>query len=74
MYVDLRVEEDGQSGDWDEAKLQEVVEKKHGEANKKIPTTNIVSVPPHLFSLSLPLSFSPSLSLFFVFISMSPLM
>ncbi|KAK2722582.1 zinc finger CCCH domain-containing protein 15 homolog [Artemia franciscana] len=42
MYVDLRVEEDGQSGDWDEAKLQEVVEKKHGEANKKIPTTNII--------------------------------
>ena len=31
--------------DWDEAKLEEVVEKKHGESNKKkATTTNIVSL------------------------------
>lgn len=29
--------------DWDEAKLKEVVEQKHAEADKKIPKTNIVS-------------------------------
>ncbi|KAJ8019407.1 Zinc finger CCCH domain-containing protein 15 [Holothuria leucospilota] len=28
--------------DWDETKLKEVVEKKHGEADKKVPKTNIV--------------------------------
>lgn len=29
--------------DWDEEKLKEVVEQKHGEADKKVPKTNIVS-------------------------------
>jgi hypothetical protein len=29
---------------WSEEKLKEVVEKKHGESNKKMPTTEIVSV------------------------------
>ena len=29
--------------DWDEAKLEEVVNKKHGEKNKQMPTTSIVS-------------------------------
>lgn len=28
---------------WTEEKLKEVVEKKHGEMNKKIPTTDIVN-------------------------------
>ena len=28
---------------WTEEKLKEVVEKKHGESNKKMPTTDIVS-------------------------------
>ena len=27
---------------WSEEKLKEVVEKKHGETNKKMPTTDIV--------------------------------
>ena len=29
--------------DWDEAKLEEVVNKKHGEKNKSLPKTSIVS-------------------------------
>lgn len=29
---------------WDEAKLEEVVNKKHGEANKSMPATTIVSL------------------------------
>lgn len=44
MYVDLR---DGEENDtmenWDEEKLKEVVDKKHGETDKKHPTTDIVS-------------------------------
>ena len=28
---------------WDEAKLEEVVDQKHGESNKKMPKTAIVS-------------------------------
>ena len=28
---------------WDEAKLEEVVDQKHGESNKKMPQTAIVS-------------------------------
>lgn len=44
MYVDLR---DGEENDtmenWDEDKLKEVVDKKHGETDKKHPSTDIVS-------------------------------
>jgi len=44
MYVDLR---DGEENDtmenWDEDKLKEVVNKKHGETDKKHPSTDIVS-------------------------------
>lgn len=29
---------------WDEKKLEEVVDKKHGERNKSLPKTDIVSV------------------------------
>ncbi|CAI6369209.1 unnamed protein product [Macrosiphum euphorbiae] len=43
MYVDLR---DGEENDtmenWDEDKLKEVVDKKHGETNKKHPSTDII--------------------------------
>jgi len=45
MYCDIR--DEGQAQDtmdqWDEAKLQEVVEKKHGESDRKKPQTDIVS-------------------------------
>ena len=44
LYVDMR--DDGDENDtmdnWDDAKLAEVIEKKHGEAEKKKPTTDIV--------------------------------
>ncbi|XP_076313079.1 zinc finger CCCH domain-containing protein 15-like isoform X2 [Tachypleus tridentatus] len=40
IYVDLRDEDSMEN--WDEAKLKEVVEKKHGEADKKKPPTNII--------------------------------
>ena len=30
--------------DWDEEKLEEVVNKKHGEKNKALPQTSIVSM------------------------------
>ncbi|XP_060879905.1 zinc finger CCCH domain-containing protein 15 homolog [Metopolophium dirhodum] len=43
MYVDLR---DGEENDtmenWDEDKLKEVVDKKHGETDKKHPSTDII--------------------------------
>ncbi|KAL5234444.1 hypothetical protein ACI65C_001854 [Semiaphis heraclei] len=43
MYVDLR---DGEENDtmenWDEDKLKEVVNKKHGETDKKHPSTDII--------------------------------
>nr|CAG4652116.1 EOG090X0C5B [Triops cancriformis] len=44
LYCDVRNDENKEenSGDWDEAKLQEVVEKKHGEANKTLPKTDII--------------------------------
>ncbi|XP_054287006.1 zinc finger CCCH domain-containing protein 15 homolog [Macrosteles quadrilineatus] len=43
MYVDMREDEDGDTMEnWDEAKLKEVVEKKHGEKEKKMPTTDII--------------------------------
>lgn len=40
-YVDMRDNNDETSADWDEATLQEVVEKKHGK-EKSHPTTDIV--------------------------------
>lgn len=44
MYVDMR---DGDENDtmenWDDEKLKEVVNKKHGENDKKHPTTDIVT-------------------------------
>ncbi|KAK3915447.1 Zinc finger CCCH domain-containing protein 15-like protein [Frankliniella fusca] len=44
LYVDMRDgdEEDDNMENWDEQKLAEVVEKKHGEAEKKKPTTDII--------------------------------
>ncbi|XP_064646351.1 zinc finger CCCH domain-containing protein 15-like [Lineus longissimus] len=41
MYIDMREDEDNMDN-WDEAKLEEVVNKKHGETNKKMPTTTII--------------------------------
>lgn len=41
LYVDMRDDEDTMDN-WNEEKLQEVVEKKHAMA-KNIPTTDIVS-------------------------------
>lgn len=44
LYVDMRDDdEDDNMENWDEQKLAEVVEKKHGEDEKKRPTTDIVS-------------------------------
>lgn len=42
MYVDMRDDEEDTMENWDEEKLKEVVQKKHGEAEKKMPTTDIV--------------------------------
>nr|XP_032525619.1 zinc finger CCCH domain-containing protein 15 homolog [Danaus plexippus plexippus] len=41
LYVDMRDDEDTMDN-WDEDKLKEVVEKKHGEGNKQRPGTDIV--------------------------------
>lgn len=42
LYVDMRDDDDNMDN-WDEGKLQEVIEKKHGESNQSKPTTDIVS-------------------------------
>lgn len=41
MYVDMRDGEDTMEN-WDEEKLKEVVEKKHGEQERKMPPTDII--------------------------------
>ena len=41
LYFDKREDEDKME-DWDEEKLKEVVEKKHGEREKKLPPTDII--------------------------------
>ncbi|XP_046992959.1 zinc finger CCCH domain-containing protein 15 homolog [Schistocerca americana] len=41
MYVDMRDDEDTMEN-WDEEKLKEVVEKKHGEQERKMPPTDII--------------------------------
>ena len=41
MYCDMRDDDDTMEN-WDEEKLKEVVEKKHGEAERKMPPTDIV--------------------------------
>lgn len=44
MYVDIRDKDEEETMEnWDEEKLKEVVEKKHGERETKMPTTDIVS-------------------------------
>ncbi|XP_041987348.1 zinc finger CCCH domain-containing protein 15 homolog [Aricia agestis] len=40
LYVDMR--DDDTMDNWDEEKLKEVVEKKHGEGDKQRPTTDII--------------------------------
>ncbi|KAJ4429356.1 hypothetical protein ANN_28118 [Periplaneta americana] len=43
VYCDMRDEEgDDTMENWDEEKLKEVVEKKHGEAERKMPPTDII--------------------------------
>ncbi|CAB3220375.1 unnamed protein product [Arctia plantaginis] len=41
LYVDMRDDDDNMDN-WDEDKLKEVVEKKHGEGDKQRPTTDII--------------------------------
>lgn len=41
LYVDMRDDDDNMAN-WDEDKLKEVVEKKHGEGNKQRPSTDII--------------------------------
>ena len=41
LYFDKRENEDNMEN-WDEEKLKEVVEKKHGEREKKLPPTDII--------------------------------
>ncbi|KAH9516942.1 hypothetical protein DERF_007650 [Dermatophagoides farinae] len=41
LYFDARNEDDNMEN-WDEDKLKEVVEKKHGEREKKLPSTEII--------------------------------
>lgn len=44
LYVDMRDDDDQETMEsWSEEKLKEVVDKKHGESNKTMPTTEIVS-------------------------------
>lgn len=43
VYVDMRDDDEDTMENWDEAKLNEVIEKKHGEAESKMPNTEIVS-------------------------------
>lgn len=43
LYVDMRDDDEETMESWSEEKLKEVVEKKHGESNKKMPTTDIVN-------------------------------
>lgn len=44
LYFDMRDDSLEETMDnWDESKLIEVIEKKHGESNKKMPSTDIVS-------------------------------
>lgn len=42
VYVDMRDNEEDLMENWDEAKLKEVVEKKHGENERKMPKTDII--------------------------------
>ena len=42
LYFDKRDGEEDKMEDWDEEKLKEVVEKKHGEREKKLPPTDII--------------------------------
>ncbi|XP_063244932.1 zinc finger CCCH domain-containing protein 15 homolog [Bacillus rossius redtenbacheri] len=42
LYVDMRDDGEDTMENWDEQKLMEVVEKKHGEAERKMPPTEII--------------------------------
>lgn len=58
MYVDMRDDEEETMENWDEDKLKDVIEKKHGKTGK-MPTTDIVSTKSSL-------NFKRILYLFFV--------
>lgn len=53
LYCDMRDpgDTDDTMENWTEEKLQEVVAKKHGDMNKKMPTTDIVSIIDTSFTL-----------------------
>lgn len=42
LYFDMRDDDEDNMDNWDEDKLKEVVEKKHGEGNKQRPSTDII--------------------------------
>lgn len=46
LYVDMRDEDGDTMENWNEEKLQQVVDTKHG-AEKRLPTTEIVSIALH---------------------------
>lgn len=52
LYFDMRDDDEDNMDNWDEDKLKEVVEKKHGEGNKQRPSTDIVSKDSFLILLS----------------------
>ncbi len=47
LYLTGDENEEDNMNDWDEEKLEEVINKKHGESNKAKPQTSIVSMPTH---------------------------
>lgn len=51
LYVDMRDDEEDTMENWDEEKLKEVIEKKHGKAGK-MPTTEIVCTMNNLLNCS----------------------
>lgn len=55
MYVDMRDDENETMENWDEDKLKEVIEKKHGKTGK-MPTTDIVRS--NFFSISILIQFN----------------
>lgn len=42
IYVDMREDEEDSMENWDEAKLLGIVEKKHGESDRRMPKTDII--------------------------------
>lgn len=53
IYEDMRDEQGDKMEDWDEKKLEDVVDQKHGEDNKKKNTTQIVMFHLHFFTVQI---------------------